>query len=137
MQITSGKLVILESVYFQTNKAKILARSFPLLDNVVAVLKAHEKLVIQVEGHTDSQGNDAYNKSLSQRRAEAVVAYLIGKGIDKARLVAEGFGEENPVASNKTKNGRAQNRRVVFTIIGGDATIKTIEQGAGDDTKEK
>jgi uncharacterized repeat protein (TIGR01451 family)/MYXO-CTERM domain-containing protein len=137
VQITSGKLVILESVYFQTNKAKILPRSFPLLDNVVAVLKAHDKLQIQVEGHTDSQGNDAYNKGLSQRRAEAVVAYLIGKSIDKARLVAEGFGEENPVASNKTKNGRAQNRRVVFTIIGGDATIKTIEQGAGDDTKEK
>jgi OOP family OmpA-OmpF porin len=109
-----------------------------LVDTAIAIVdRTLASLQIQVEGHTDSQGNDAYNKGLSQRRAEAVVAYLIGKGIDKARLEAEGFGEENPVAGNTTRNGRAQNRRVAFTIIGGDATIKTIEQGAGDDTKEK
>jgi MYXO-CTERM domain-containing protein len=133
--IGGGKLEIIESVYFKTNLAVIEKRSFPLLDNVAAVLVAHDQLRIQVEGHTDSQGDGAYNKKLSQRRAESVVAYLIKKGIDKGRLSPLGFGPDKPIADNRTKEGRAQNRRVVFTIIGGDGTVKTQEQGAGDDTK--
>ena len=134
VKITDDKLEIIESVYFKTDRAVIESRSFTLLDNVAAVLVAHDKLHIQVEGHTDSQGDDAYNKKLSQRRAEAVVAYLVNKGIDAARLTALGFGEERPIADNNTKEGRAQNRRVVFTVIGDDK-VKTREQGAGDDTK--
>jgi hypothetical protein len=98
-------------VYFKTDRAVIEARSFALLDNVAAVLRAHATLRIQVEGHTDSQGNDAYNKGLSQRRTEAVVAYLIRKGIAADRLIAMGFGEETPIADNRTRVGRAQNRR--------------------------
>jgi len=135
VKIIDDKLEIIESVYFKTDRAVIEARSFPLLDNVAAVLKAHDQLKIQVEGHTDSQGNDAYNKQLSQRRAEAVVAYLVKQKIDRARLTAMGFGEEKPIADNRTKEGRAQNRRVVFTIVGGGDKVKTNVQGAGDDTK--
>jgi outer membrane protein OmpA-like peptidoglycan-associated protein len=128
------RLDIIESVYFKTDRAEIEPRSFALLDSVVAVLQAHDQLRIQVEGHTDSQGGEAYNKKLSQRRAEAVVAYLTKKGLDPARLTPIGIGEELPIADNRTKEGRAQNRRVVFTVIGG-ARVKTRVQGAGDDTK--
>jgi outer membrane protein OmpA-like peptidoglycan-associated protein len=106
-----------------------------LLDNVAAVLTSHSQLKIQVEGHTDNQGDDRYNKKLSQRRAEAVVAYLGKKGIAGARLVAKGFGEDKPIADNNTEEGRAQNRRVVFTILSGGDNVKTRVQGAGDDTK--
>ncbi|HEX4421329.1 MAG TPA: OmpA family protein, partial [Kofleriaceae bacterium] len=133
--ITDDKLEILESVYFKTDRAVIEPRSFGLLDNVAAVLVAHDKLKIQVEGHTDSQGKPAYNKQLSQRRAEAVAAYLTHKGVDAARLIPLGFGEEKPIADNKTKEGRAQNRRVVFTVLGDDGHVQTHQQGAGDDTK--
>ena len=138
VKITDTKLEILESVYFKLDKAVIEPRSFALLDNVAQVLGSHEKLVIQVEGHTDSQGKPAYNKDLSQRRAQAVVDYLAKKGVDKARLKPVGYGQDNPVADNKTAAGRAQNRRVVFLIVTGTegANIENHQQGAGDDTKE-
>ncbi|HEX2686367.1 MAG TPA: Ig-like domain-containing protein, partial [Kofleriaceae bacterium] len=133
--IGDDRLDIVESVYFKNDRAVIEPRSFALLDNIAAVLAAHDQLKIQVEGHTDSQGNDAYNKALSRRRAEAVVAYLVHKGIDAARLTSIGYGEERPIADNRTKAGRAQNRRVVFTVLGGNGKVKTHEQGAGDDTR--
>jgi outer membrane protein OmpA-like peptidoglycan-associated protein len=135
VKITDDKLEILESVYFKTDKAEIQPRSFPLLDNVVAVLKTHPLLKIQVEGHTDSQGKPEYNKQLSQRRAESVVAYLVKKGITADRLIPMGFGQEQPIADNKTAEGRAQNRRVVFSVLGDDGHVKTKVQGAGGDTK--
>jgi outer membrane protein OmpA-like peptidoglycan-associated protein len=135
--ITNNTLVIMESVYFQLDKAVILKKSYPLLDNVAAVLASHPDLVVQVEGHTDSLGNDKYNKDLSQRRADAVVAYLVKKKIGRDRLKAVGFGEEHPIADNTTKEGRAQNRRVVFTILSGGQNVQTREQGADDATKEK
>jgi outer membrane protein OmpA-like peptidoglycan-associated protein len=135
VSIGDGRLDIIESVYFKTDRAVIEPRSFELLDKVASVLTSHDKLKIQVEGHTDSQGNDAYNKKLSQRRAEAVVAYLVKKQIARSRLTARGFGEEKPIADNATPEGRAQNRRVVFTITSGGDNVKTHVQGAGDDTK--
>ncbi|MCX5744191.1 MAG: OmpA family protein, partial [Proteobacteria bacterium] len=135
--ITGGTLVIMQSVYFQLDKAIILPKSFELLDQVAAVIASHPTLQIQVEGHTDNQGDDAYNKKLSQRRADAVVAYLKKRKIAADRLKAVGFGEEKPIADNTTKEGRAQNRRVVFTILSGGDNVKTNEQGADDTTKEK
>jgi uncharacterized repeat protein (TIGR01451 family)/MYXO-CTERM domain-containing protein len=135
VKITEDNLEILDSVYFKTDRAEILPRSFALLDNVVAVLKAHDKLHIQVEGHTDSQGKPEYNKQLSQRRADSVVQYLVKKGISIDRLTSVGFGQDKPIADNKTAEGRAQNRRVVFTVIGDDGHVKTRVQGAGADSK--
>ena len=92
--------------------------SFDILNQVANVLKGNSQLVrIRIEGHTDSKGNDAYNKKLSQSRAESVRNYLVAKGIDTNRLVPAGFGEEQPVATNTTNDGRAENRRVEFVIL--------------------
>jgi len=135
VSVGDGRLDIIESVYFKTDRAEIEPRSFELLDKVASVLVARPQMKIQVEGHTDSAGDDAYNKKLSQRRAEAVVAYLGNKKIDRSRLTARGFGEEKPIADNATVEGRAQNRRVVFTITSGGDDVKTRVQGAGSDTK--
>ena len=123
-------------MYFALNKALIQPRSFTLLDAVVAVLQAHPEIEkIRIEGHTDSQGNDAYNKKLSQRRADAVMAYLVKKGVAAARLEAMGYGEEQPKAANDTKEGRATNRRVEFTIVGG-VGVEVKATGPGTDTLE-
>jgi MYXO-CTERM domain-containing protein len=123
VQINQNKIELLEVVYFETARSRISKRSYPLLDNVGSVLDAHAQIKkVRIEGHTDSRGGDKYNKNLSARRARAVRVYLIGKGIAPDRLVAEGFGEEKPIADNTTEEGRSKNRRVEFVIVeGGEA----------------
>ena len=111
-----GKIEIKQKVYFSTARARIRARSFPLLEQVAAVLRAQPGMKVVVEGHTDSVGSNMTNLSLSQRRAEAVRQYLIRLGVDGERLRATGFGEEKPIDSNRTRRGRERNRRVEFTI---------------------
>ena len=116
--ITRTSLKILDVVYFETNKATIKSRSNKLLDNVAAVMNKHPEIKgIRVEGHTDDKGDDAYNKDLSQKRAESVRAYLVGKGVAEGRLQAVGFGEEKPIEPNTSSKGRAANRRVEFNIV--------------------
>lgn len=123
VQITIERLEILEKVYFKVGKALIERRSHPVLENVVAVLKAHPEIkLVLVEGHTDSQGKPAYNQQLSERRAAAVMKFLVDRGIERERLKAQGFGPTRPVADNATPEGREQNRRVVFTILDGETT---------------
>jgi uncharacterized protein (TIGR03382 family) len=118
VKIVDGKLEILDIVYFELNRAAIQARSNRVLDAVATVLGAHPEIKqVRVEGHTDDQGNDAYNKTLSQKRADAVVAYLVKKGIAKERLEGVGYGEEQPKVPNDSKDNRAINRRVEFTIL--------------------
>ena len=136
LQTEDGKLDLLQKVYFRTNKAVIRPKSFELLDNVAEVLKAHTQLKrIQVEGHTDDRGRDAYNMQLSQRRAQAVVDYLVGKGVEASRLEAVGYGETKPIASNDTDEGRATNRRVQLTIVGErHPEIKDVDAGPTEDT---
>jgi outer membrane protein OmpA-like peptidoglycan-associated protein len=116
-KVVVGKIEITEKVYFDTNKATIKPVSFPLLNDVATVIKGHPEVTkVVVEGHTDSTGKAAYNAKLSQARAESVKAYLVKEGVDAARLDAVGYGQERPVASNKTKVGREKNRRVEFII---------------------
>jgi outer membrane protein OmpA-like peptidoglycan-associated protein len=103
-------------IQFETGKDIIKKTSYPILDNVVQVLKDNPKWDVEVQGHTDNVGKAESNKALSQRRAEAVDNYLISKGIDKNRLTAVGFGPDKPVADNKTPAGRAKNRRVEFVV---------------------
>ncbi|MGN6108933.1 MAG: DUF4215 domain-containing protein [Kofleriaceae bacterium] len=114
-----SKIALLDVVYFKLNKAIIEQRSNRLLNNVAAVLKAHPEVTkVTVEGHTDAQGDDAYNLDLSQRRAQAVVDFLVKVGIPADKLVPIGYGETRPIGDNKTKAGRAANRRVEFKLDG-------------------
>ncbi|MCE9575974.1 MAG: tandem-95 repeat protein, partial [Deltaproteobacteria bacterium] len=137
--LNGSTLEILDKVYFKLDKDIIETRSYKLLDNVAKVLMAHvEVTLIRVEGHTDNQGDDAHNLDLSQRRAEAVRAYLIKKGVLAERLEAKGYGETVPIADNGTKVGRASNRRVEFKIVGNaNGPINDANTGPGDDTMEK
>ncbi len=105
------------AILFDSRSSDLDARSNATLDALADVAKACTKGRIRVGGHTDSTGRAAINKALSSRRAAAVAAYLAKAGIPKDRLVAIGFGEEQPLVSNSTPQGRAQNRRIEFTLI--------------------
>jgi outer membrane protein OmpA-like peptidoglycan-associated protein len=119
VKLTCAKIEISEAVYFDTGSDRIQARSFELLDQVAAVLKqAKHVLKVRIEGHTDSRGNDAKNLDLSKRRAASVLRYLEQAGIEPERLESEGYGETQPIADDQTKEGRAQNRRVEFKVVG-------------------
>lgn len=112
------KIVITQKIHFAFNSASVRAISYPILDDVVSILVANPHITrVQVEGHTDFIGGDAYNVRLSQRRADAVVQYLVNKGIARDRLAPVGYGESRPIADNNTDEGRAKNRRTEFTIL--------------------
>ncbi len=116
--VKDEKIEILQKVHFATGKADILPDSFGLLDQVAQILKVNPKIkIIQIEGHTDSLGADKLNQQLSEKRAESVKAYLVNRGTQPERLQTKGFGESQPIDSNKTPTGRENNRRVEFTII--------------------
>ena len=110
------KRIVLRGVNFDFDKANIRADAEPILDTAAATLKEDSSIAVSVEGHTDSRGTDAYNERLSVRRANAVRDYLVRHGIDASRLSVRGFGESQPVASNDTDEGRAQNRRVELRV---------------------
>ena len=99
---------------FDTGSATLRPESGGYLAQVVEMMEQHPDLRLEVQGHTDADGSDATNQSLSERRAAAVAAYLAGQGIDRERMTTVGFGESQPAASNTTAEGKAQNRRVVF-----------------------
>lgn len=116
--ITAGKLQLKDKVYFDTGKATIQARSNTLLDQIARVLDTHKDIsLLQVEGHTDNTGSADTNRKLSGDRAQAVVDYLVKKGVAAARLKAIGFGPDKPAADNSTAKGRDENRRVEFNIL--------------------
>jgi outer membrane protein OmpA-like peptidoglycan-associated protein len=117
--ITPVKLATREQVEY--NRGAIAPKSNKLLDNIAAVLVAQPTLIVEIGVHTDDAGDDAANKTLTQKRADAVGAYLVKKGVDASRLIAIGYGEEQPEGDNKTKAGRAQNKRTVFKIVSGRA----------------
>ena len=104
-------------INFESAKADIRPSSYGILDEIAAALAANPTLKVLVEGHTDSRGARAFNMNLSQRRAQAVVDYLVDKGVASNRLSAQGFGPDRPVADNGTRLGRAKNRRVQFTRV--------------------
>jgi outer membrane protein OmpA-like peptidoglycan-associated protein len=133
--ITDSSIEILDRVYFKTNKAVIEKRSYPLLDNVAAVIVAHTEVGrVRVEGHTDNRGRPRWNTTLSQSRAESVVDYLVRKGVPRARLEAKGFGPSAPIADNGTEEGRAKNRRVEFKLVGAKGTVQSRDSEVQHDT---
>jgi OOP family OmpA-OmpF porin len=109
--------IVLKGVNFATNSDKLTPESDEVLAKVAAALAANPKVNVNVDGYTDNQGSASYNKSLSQRRANAVKADLVKKGVDANRITARGFGVESPVADNNTAEGRAENRRVELVPI--------------------
>lgn len=114
--IEKGQVIRLNNIFFETGKSELKSESFPELDRVVKMLTENPSMKIEIGGHTDNVGTDSDNKSLSENRAIAVRTYLLNHGVDQSRVTAAGYGETKPVDSNETDAGRANNRRVEFTI---------------------
>ncbi|RMF58357.1 MAG: OmpA family protein, partial [Calditrichaeota bacterium] len=109
-----GSKIVLDGISFETGKAEITPQSEEVLKKALATLKAYPEMVVEIRGYTDNTGNRNFNYTLSQRRAEAVKQYLIQHGVEGSRIVAKGYGPENPIATNSTREGRAKNRRIEF-----------------------
>jgi OmpA-OmpF porin, OOP family len=118
VEIETERLSLNDAINFDTGKDTIRPESSGVLEAIAAILKGHAEIGrIRVEGHTDNVGSAAYNKDLSQRRAQSVVDALVARGVARERLVPVGFGFERPIAPNASPLGRAKNRRVEFTIL--------------------
>ena len=114
----ASKVTYAADAFFDFDKAVLKPEGKAKLDDLVSKVKGINLEVIIAVGHTDSVGSDAYNQKLSVKRSEAVKAYLVSKGIEKSRVYTEGKGEKQPVADNKTKEGRSKNRRVEIEVVG-------------------
>ncbi|MEC9364185.1 MAG: OmpA family protein [Pseudomonadota bacterium] len=112
-----AQTMVLRGVNFENDSAVLADESRDILDGVADSLKSQPNVRVEIGGHTDSMGNDTYNDSLSQQRAESVRQYLISRGVEAGRMEAMGYGEFKPIASNETAEGRAENRRVEFKLI--------------------
>ncbi len=112
-----GKTFRLKHLYFEFDKWDLHPRSYVELNKLVKIMREHPRMKIQINGHTDSEGEERYNIYLSRKRAKSVMAYLISQGISESRLRYKAFGESRPVADNETEEGRQLNRRVEFVIL--------------------
>ncbi len=122
VEVKEDHLEITEKIQFEIDKDDIKPESHGLLNEIVQVLRDNPQIKkVDVNGHTDDDGEEGYNQDLSDRRAKAVVAYLTSHGIDASRLTAKGFGESKPIADNSTSAGREKNRRVEFLIVEQDS----------------
>jgi outer membrane protein OmpA-like peptidoglycan-associated protein len=115
--IAKGSTVTVNNLFFELNKATLTPESEPELKRMVQVMLDNVALRIEISGHTDNTGTDAINNALSQARADAVKTYLLTAGIPAARIQSKGYGSKKPKATNETEEGRAQNRRVEFSIL--------------------
>ena len=116
--VAATKVTYAADAFFDVNKSIIKPEGKAKLDDLVGKIKDINLEVIIAVGHTDSDGSDASNQALSMRRSEAVKAYLTSKGVEKNRVYTEGKGEKQPVADNKTKDGKSKNRRVEIEVVG-------------------
>lgn len=120
-QTQLGATLVLQDVVFETGKADLKAGAGQRLQPLAQYLKANPDVKVRIDGHTDSQGSDAYNQQLSEARAQSVRTALAGMGVAPERITALGHGEAQPVADNKIAAGRQQNRRVEVTLVGQQA----------------
>jgi outer membrane protein OmpA-like peptidoglycan-associated protein len=128
---TRGLQLSLDAVFFDVDQATLRSSGLRKLDEFINPIRQDSSHLVYVEGHTDNTGEATYNQRLSERRAQAVKEALIAKGITPNRLVAKGYGETHPIASNTTKKGRQQNRRVEIVISKeGAGSNSLINQGA-------
>lgn len=117
VHVTRTRIEIHEVVQFASGSAQLLEASYPLLNDVAQVLVDAPHMRVRVEGHTDNQGSDSFNQTLSEKRAASVRDYLVSRGVDGTRLESAGFGETRPIDTNRTPEGRTVNRRVEFHIL--------------------
>lgn len=117
-----------QGVYFDTNKSAVQGTSASTLNSMANILKEYPKSNVLVEGHTDNAGPDDYNMNLSKQRATSVSDYLVSQGIAKSRLTTKWYGENQPIADNTTKEGKAKNRRVELAIVASEALKKEAKQ---------
>ena len=115
--IETGQVIRLNNLFFVFDTDQLINESLGELNQLLTTLINNQKMKIEIAGHTDSKGSDEYNLNLSERRAKAVVNYLIDKGISAKRLTSKGYGETKPIASNDTDDGQQQNRRVEFEVL--------------------
>lgn len=126
--LLEDKPVRIEGANFDTNSAKLRGVSIQKLDEVVGFADKYKDAKLEVTGHTDSRGTKAYNQKLSEKRAESVKAYLVKKGVAATRITAKGYGLEQPMADNKTADGRAQNRRVeIRSVLKEEKRVRVTE----------
>ena len=128
-----GEGIVVEfssAVLFGFDQAALSAEAMANLDKLVTVLNTYPDTNIEVQGHTDSKGTEAYNQTLSERRSKAVSDYILTRGIKTGRVTPKGFGETLPEYDNETEEGRAQNRRVEFLITANDKMIAEAEAAA-------
>ena len=115
--IEEGGSIVLKNIFFEFNKTTLLPESFAELDKIASFVQDNNIHLVEIAGHTDIEGSEAYNQKLSEGRAKSVVDYLKKKGIPPERMIAAGYGKSKPIDSNFTEPGRAQNRRVEFTLL--------------------
>jgi len=128
VEVRDNKIEIREKIQFELAKADIKEASHSLLNEIVSVIKANPHIrKIAIEGHASADGDDGFNKRLSDARAKSVRSYLTDNGIEDGKLTAQGFGEEKPIADNETQEGREKNRRVEFNIVEQEVTKKKVE----------
>ncbi len=106
-----------KGIFFESGKGIIKVESFTNLDKLASIMNSYEEANVMIEGHTDSQGEDVDNLTLSQERADAVKRYLSSQGVADARMTAKGYGETKPIADNESAEGRGLNRRVDFKLV--------------------
>lgn len=117
LPIVVGKVITLKDIFFESNRAELLPRSYIELDKLVQLLRENPLMEIEIIGHTDNVGDVNYNLTLSRRRATQVMEYIIRSGIEAKRLQANGFGSSQPISTNETEENRQLNRRVEFRIL--------------------
>ncbi|MEL7120798.1 MAG: OmpA family protein [Bacteroidota bacterium] len=129
-RVGEGILITFDSgLMFDVNKSDLKGATRQNLNELSEVLQKYDDTEILIQGHTDSSGEEDYNMTLSNNRANSVSSYLVVKGVAKSRLVTMGLGENEPIASNETANGRQQNRRVEIAIVANDKLRKAAERG--------
>ncbi|AQX06289.1 hypothetical protein BAX94_05355 [Elizabethkingia meningoseptica] len=130
-RVGEGIKVILNenTINFNFDSATLTPTAKANLDKLIPVFKNNPDTNINVYGHTDAKGTDSYNLGLSERRANSVISYFVANGLDRSRFIAKGMGKAEPIATNDTDAGRAQNRRVEFAITANQKMIQDAQQG--------
>ncbi len=116
--LVAGQVLTFNNIYFDFDSSNIKPESYPILDSIVAMFLENSDVRIQIAGHTDSDGSNAYNQSLSERRAASVLDYLVNHGVSARMLTTTGYGETQPIVPNTSDANKAQNRRIEFTVLG-------------------